>query len=424
MRGRKKNAAPMQDASQAPITRVLVLSDSFLPHAGGSREYYNNIYRGLAGASDSPVVILTKKVPGWREFDEKVCSDWFRIYRRFKPLASWKYLELPKGIFPLLQAAWHTILDWPSIIHAGDLYPPGLIAMIFKRVLGLPYAVYCHGEEITQTDRFRFQPLVRDQIYKNADAVIANSEFARQNLLRIGVASEKIHKITPGVDAVRFRPQAPSAEMVKRYGLEGKIVVLTVARLVARKGHQATLRAFASICHDIPDAQYLIVGTGPEEPRIRQLAQELNITERVTFAGYVPEDHLPGIYNLGDIMVMPNRQEEDGDVEGFGIVFLEANAAAKPVIGGRSGGAVEAIEHGVTGFLVNPEDVTELANVMRRLLLERKLREEIGAAGMNRVRTEFNWDSRVRALRDVNNGILETLRRSSKGQSEPAKGHI
>ena len=391
---------------QVRRSKVLVLADSFLPHAGGSREYYHNIYRSLLKSGKFEVTILTKKVPGWREFDNHWSCELFRIERRFNPLRSYRYSELPKGLGPFFQALWHVMRHSPDIIHAGDLYPQGFTALLLRKILGLPYIVYCHGEEITQTDRFRYQPKVRNWIYKNADAVIANSEFARHNLLRIGVRPERITKITPGVDAKRFRPQIPNLNLRRQYNLQGKTVILTVARLVPRKGHRAALEGFAAISRQFPEAHYLIVGTGPEEAHLRRLTQELQIQEQVTFAGLVPGTILPELYGLCDIMLLANRQETNGDVEGFGIVFLEANAAGKAVIGGRSGGAVEAVLDGVTGYLANSEDPIEIGNLLRRLLSDRALREKMGAAGARRASLEFTWEERARMLETVNSAVL------------------
>jgi phosphatidyl-myo-inositol dimannoside synthase len=387
-------------------TKVLLLTDAFLPHAGGSREYYNNIYRELVQLGDSEVTILTKKIRGWEAFDRMASTEFFRIQRKFKPLRSWKLHELPRGLGPFLQTVWHVLRERPDVIHSGDLYPQGVIAMTLKKLFGIPYVVYCHGEEIPQLDRFRFQPRVRDRIYKNGNAVVAASEFTRQNLLRLNVKDERIHKIMPGVDSSKFKSCASGEALRTKYGLQGKVVVLTVARLVPRKGHRLSIQAFAKVCGEIPGAHYLIVGTGPDEARLRELVQREGIANRVTFTGYVAAEQLPEIYNLGDIMMMPNRQEENGDVEGFGIVFLEASAAGKPVIGGRSGGAVEAIREGVTGYLVNPDDVDELAGVLKRLIVDRKLREKMGNAGAAWMSSEFNWNTRARLLRAINRGIL------------------
>jgi hypothetical protein len=149
------------------------------------------------------------------------------------------------------------------------------------------------------------------------------------------------------------------------------------------------------------------------------MVQDAGLKRRVTFAGYVAAEQLPDIYNLCDIMLMPNRLEEDGDVEGFGIVFLEANAAGKPVIGGRTGGAAEAIADGSTGFLVNPNDHQEIAGSLRRLLEDPGLREKFGAAGVRRVRSDFSWETRAKILRKVSLDILGKDRRKM-GTKPPA----
>jgi phosphatidylinositol alpha-1,6-mannosyltransferase len=249
---------------------------------------------------------------------------------------------------------------------------------------------------------------VRNFIYRQADAVIANSEFAKQQLLRIGVSEQSINKITPGVDSMRFHQRSPNPQLISRYGLEGKTVVLTVARLVPRKGHRAALEAFAKVCREIPDAHYLIVGTGPEETRIRLQVEQLGLQKRVTLAGFIPGEQLPELYNLCDLMLLANREEADGDLEGFGIVFLEANAAGKTVVGGKSGGAIEAIVDGVTGFLVDPDDPEEIASVMRRLLLDPSLRNFLGAAGRQRSMKEYRWENRAQTLSQINASLLKS----------------
>ena len=297
--------------------------------------------------------------------------------------------------------------DSPAIIHAGDLYPPGVIAMTLKKMLGVPYIIYCHSEELTSTDGYRYQPRVRNQIYLNSDAVVAASKFAKQNLLRVGVPEERIHIISPGVNLARLQCTQSQEELRERYGMKGKLVLLTVGRLISRKGHQLVLRALDKVRSQVPNAHYIIVGKGPEEARLRQTVQEMGLGEHVTFQGLAQEQALADYYNLCDVMVMPNRQEANGDVEGFGMVFLEANAVGKPVVGGRSGGAVEAIADGTSGFLVNPDDPEELAATLVRLLSDRDLRERIGAAGARRVRDEFSWETRARDLRQLGPGNSE-----------------
>lgn len=396
--------------------RIALLADSFLPHAGGSRVYYYHIYKHLVAEFRDRVTVLTGKVPGWEQFDRRESTESFKIIRRFKPLPNWKYHQLPKIVFPLGEAIRLVRNDNVDLIHCGDLYPQGVIGLGLKCLLGIPYLVFCHGEEITQTDRRRYQPYVRDRVYQRADGVVAANEFGVSNLRRIGVAEDRIHKITPGVQCENFRPQPREPDLVDRFSLSGKVTLLTVGRLVPRKGHDVVLAALARILNEVPNVRYLIVGKGPERARLEALARELAIRDVVEFVGSVSDDKLPQFYNLCDVFVMPNRFESDGDIEGFGMVFLEASATCKPVVAGRTGGTAEAILDGVTGFLVDPQDVDELSAALKKLILNPALRYEMGSAGRRRAQTEFCWQPRAHDLRRLSSEILERV-----GQRRPER---
>ncbi|HWC00682.1 MAG TPA: glycosyltransferase family 4 protein [Bryobacteraceae bacterium] len=387
--------------------KILFTADAYLPHAGGSRVYYHNVYKLLAEEHRDSVTVLTKEVPGWQAFDEQAASAQFHVIRRSKPLAAWKYHQLHTLLIPLGHTLSVLRKTKPDVLHIGDLYPQGLIGWMLKRLTGFPYIAYCHGEEITQMDRRRLEPIMRNCIYRDADGVIACSSFARENLIRIGVPKERITKINPGVDYLRFTPGPPSRELVQRFGLEGKRVLLTVARLVPRKGHAAVIEALAKIGHAASDIRYLVVGTGPELERLRGMVREKRLEQVVTFVGYVPDADLPDYYRAGDIMVMPNFEEPgSGDIEGFGMVFLEANAAGKPAIAGHSGGTAEAVLDGVTGYLVDPHNVDHLAARLHSLLADDKLRSALGQTALARVREEFSWQSRAAAIREVTLRVL------------------
>jgi phosphatidylinositol alpha-1,6-mannosyltransferase len=172
--------------------------------------------------------------------------------------------------------------------------------------------------------------------------------------------------------------------------LTGKRVIVTVGRLVDRKGHDMIIRALPKVLNDIPETVYLIVGRGPTEERLQALAREVGVENHIVFCGFVPEAELLAHYHAGDVFAMPNR-EVRGDTEGFGIVFVEAGACGKPVIAGRSGGAVEVVAEGVTGFLVNPLDVHEIAETLTTLLQNRDLAARMGEAGRARVEQHYNY---------------------------------
>jgi phosphatidylinositol alpha-1,6-mannosyltransferase len=381
--------------------RSLLLADSFLPHRGGSRTYYYQLYKDWA---PDQVTVLTKKVPGWQEFDARESTDHFRIIRRFRPVPSSRYSELPKAVLPLLHAAARTHVEHVDVLHSGDLFPQGITALLLRRLRALPYIAFCHGEEVSQTDRFRYQPTIRNRIYLSADAVIANADYACRRLREIGVPADRIHKITPGVDCDVFSPGTPNPELQERHRLSKCFVLLTVARLIPRKGHDMVLKAVARLAGEFPYLHYLIVGTGPEELKLRDLASALGISQRVTFAGFVSDDQLPDCYRMSNVLIMPNR-EQNNDLEGFGISFLEASATGKPVIGGRSGGTSEAVSHGISGELIDGTDLKQLVAAIRAFLVEPGKAEAMGRAGRTRAQLEFDWKIRAQQLRYITRDV-------------------
>jgi phosphatidylinositol alpha-1,6-mannosyltransferase len=399
------------DVSSPPDPiRFLVMADSFLPHSGGSRVYYANLYKNLLEQYPDTITLLTKKVPGWRNFDSQNINQRFRISRRFNPLPNWKYGQLPKAFPQLVHASATLAAGRYDCMHCCDLFPQALNGVALSAVFGLPLLIFCHGDEISQTDRRRFQPRVRDFVYRRADALVAANQYAKDGLLRIGIPSNRIHKVTPGVDLEHFRPGSPSKGLVDRFALAGKKVLLTVARLVPRKGHRIVLEALSVVSKQIPNLKYLIVGEGPEKERLEQIVQQLQLGGVVTFVGDVSHEQIAEFYKLCDIFIMINRLEGGGDVESFGMVFTEANAMGKVVIGGRSGGTAEAVLDGTTGFLVDPESAPDVAGRLLLLLNDEELARSMGSAGLKRVIHEFGWKSRSDILRRISADLVSKRR--------------
>jgi phosphatidylinositol alpha-1,6-mannosyltransferase len=406
--GLRQQPAGSPGPSQA--MNILMLTDLFLPHSGGSRVYYYNLYKHLATDFPDEVTILTTKIPGGEEFDRRVCTESLRIVRRFRPLDGWKYHQLPKGILSLMPAVRLIHERRVDVLHCGDLYPPGAIGLLLKRWTGMPYLMFSHGDEISQTENRRYQPRVRDRIYCGADFVVAANQFAYRHLLRIGVRPERLRKITPGVDRDRFRPLPRNRELAGRLGLERSTVLLSVGRLAPKKGFPLVLQAVAKAARQCERLRYLIAGDGPERPQLERMVHDLGITEAVTFLGDVPQEKLAELYNLCDVFVLANREAE-GDVETFGMVFLEASAVGKPVVGGRSGGTAEAVLDGVTGFLVDPKDPEELAGALCSLIRDPELRQRMGSAGLRRAHSEFDWSRRAGELREITREVILAARR-------------
>jgi phosphatidylinositol alpha-1,6-mannosyltransferase len=406
----------MQNSSKtAERINHLVMTDSYLPHSGGSRVYYANLYKNLLLAYPDTVTLLTKKVPGWQEYDRTASTDRFRIIRRFKPLPNWKYEQLPKAIPQLMQAGGTMLSDQYDCLHCGDLFPQAFNGVVLRMIFGVPLIVFCHGDEISQTDRRRHQPKLRDFIYRQADAIVAANEFAFDGLTRIGIAPSRIHKLTPGVDREHFHPDPPKQDLIQKHKLGGKKVILTVARLVPRKGHKVVLEALPKVLPQVKGLAYLIAGDGPEKPRLEQLARDLGVSDSVIFLGDVSHNQIREYYNICDVFLMINRTESQGDIESFGMVFTEANAMGKPVIGGRSGGTAESVLEGQTGFLVDPDSSDEVAGRLCLLLANPDLAREMGATGLRRVAEEFNWESRGLALRKITERLVQARRSRPHG---------
>jgi phosphatidylinositol alpha-1,6-mannosyltransferase len=190
---------------------------------------------------------------------------------------------------------------------------------------------------------------------------------------------------------VRLRPDLPTADLRARHGLDDRPVVSSVSRLVARKGHDVLIRAMARVRAYAPGATLVVVGDGPSRGRLEGLAAKAP-PGSVVFAGEVPEEDLPRYYALGDVFALPCRSRLGGlEVEGFGLVFLEAAACGRPVVVGDSGGAREALVDGVTGILVDGRDVARVADAIGGLLADPERARAMGAAGRERVLRSFTW---------------------------------
>ncbi len=246
------------------------------------------------------------------------------------------------------------------------------------------------------------------RVYRNAATNIVNSRNTGRLLEALGVPAERIHVAYPGVDATRFRPDIEGSDIRRRFAAQGETVLLSVGRLQRRKGHDLAIRAISRLDRSAP-VQYLIAGDGDERQRLEALARERGVAERVHFLGEVRAADLPRYYAACDIFLLPNRIDTDGDIEGFGIVFLEAASTERPAIGGRSGGVPEAIADGETGVLVSGTDEEELTSAIQRLAASESLRRAMGTAGRQRVRREFTWERAAETVRAIHVAVASAI---------------
>jgi phosphatidylinositol alpha-1,6-mannosyltransferase len=266
--------------------------------------------------------------------------------------------------------------------------------LLMRTWAGWKVAVVAHGMEITKNGhRPRRQTGLR-WAFGSADLAVAVSRFTRDRILDAGVAPDQVRVLPCGVSPDLFRPRDGAAAR-RRFGFGTRPVLLTLARLVSRKGHDLVIRALPELRRRVPDLLYVIAGpeNRPYEERLRALAREQGVEEGVRFHGYVDEAALPDLYAASDVYAMPSRHDTaGGNFEGFGISYLEANACGLPVVGADTGGVADAIVDGVTGFLVPTEDVPALTDRLGRLLTDPAAARLMGEAGRKRVLAEFTWE--------------------------------
>lgn len=379
----------------AGAEKTLLISSEFPPVTGGMSTQLYNLWKRLPGKR---TVILTSKCKSKGLYGGDRGLD---IIRELYPLGG----NLAARVFRTVAVIWHvwrqTGLRRIKCNHCAQVISAGLGGLLVKKLKGIPYSVYVYSADILEFSRNKLTRRVMRNVMDASERIIANSSFTKGVLLDKKLAEpEKVVVLTPGVDTARFSPEKGDGGIRKQYGITGEAkVVLTVSRLVPRKGHDAVIKAMQGIVEVVPSAVYMIVGDGPEKPRLKKLVKERGLEGRVIFVGEVPADDLVYFYNTCDLFILlPRLIPETGDAEGFGMVFLEAAACGKPVVAGRSGGVAEAVIDGKTGLLVAPEDMVEIKEAMTRMLTDLEYARELGANGLVRARKEFSWDARAEEL--------------------------
>jgi phosphatidylinositol alpha-1,6-mannosyltransferase len=267
----------------------------------------------------------------------------------------------------------------------GELIAGGWLLGLLCWIPGIRSVVYVHGEEITTGDAYDPRHRRARRGLRRADRVVVVSRFSQAQATRLlgSSAGRKLFLVPNGVDRGRFTPGVRRADLAERYGLSGAFVFVSICRLVEKKGVDNAIRALALVARTRPDCRLLVVGAGPYASELHSLAEVCG-GGRVIFAGGVAEEELADHYRLGDVFVMPNRALANGDTEGFGLVFLEANACGLPAVAGTDGGSTEAVEHGVNGLVVDGRSVEQIAEAMLRLREDEGLRGELARGGLAR----------------------------------------
>ncbi|MFC9112395.1 MULTISPECIES: glycosyltransferase family 4 protein [Streptomyces] len=276
----------------------------------------------------------------------------------------------------------------------GAAAPLGLMAPALRRAGAGRIVATTHGHEAGWAQLPAARQLLR-RIGESTDTITYLGEYTRSRVAGALTpeAAARMVQLPPGVDEKTFHPGSGGDEVRARLGLAGRPVVVCVSRLVPRKGQDTLIRAMPAILAAEPDAVLLIVGGGPYEKDLRRLAADTGVAASVRFTGSVPWSELPAHYGAGDVFAMPCRTRRGGlDVEGLGIVYLEASATGLPVVAGDSGGAPDAVLDGETGWVVRGGSADETAERVITLLGDEELRRAMGRRGREWVEQKWRWD--------------------------------
>lgn len=372
--------------------RHVFVTQDYAPDLGGMARRHVELCRRFA---PDEIVVSTVASSRAGEFDG---GEGYQIARQPFPFAQAKRFSNQLAWGMDLAARCRAGVD---VIHLGNVRPCGYAVALASRRAHTPYLIYVNGgdllREIRMTDAQAMKRWSARHIFGGALGIVANSAWtaalARDVMERVGVkVPPPVAAIDLGTDPVQFSPDKDRRGLRARLGIGEAPLVLTVARLVPHKGQDVAIQAFARLQGSLGEARYLIVGEGGDASRLRQLAQSLGVENRIILGGPLPNDDVAEAYATADVYVGLSRVANGVDVEGFGISFVEASASGTPCIAGDSGGVRSAVRDGETGFVVPPTDVAAATDALGRLLVDRELRQQMGAAGRQAVLTHFNWD--------------------------------
>lgn len=385
---------------------ILIVAFDFKPVIGGVSEYTHKV-SSLLSAKGHKIVVFAPYMDGGREFDKDCVYEVYRYdYRALHTLnilnRYFKEYSLIKSIIKKYDI---------DIVLGNHICANPYSYWITAKLMKKPVCVMVYGmevkEELRGIDGFK-----KKLVLRNSDKVFCISNYICAYAAKLGARRKKMSIVYPGITVNDFIPynNKLSSFVTRKLFLEDKKVILTVGRLIERKGQDAVIMAMPRILKEIPNLVYVICGQGPYEKSLKEMAEKYGVKDRVIFTGSIDESHKQAYYDASDIFVMLNRELVNGDVEGFGIVFLEAGACGKAVIGGSSGGVAEAIIDNQTGLLVNPTDINAVAQAIVYLLKNPDIAKDMGIKGRRMAEESFTWEKLVPKFEQEFIGILPEVK--------------
>lgn len=374
-------------------TRTLIVTNDFPPRPGGIQSFVHSMALRLPRDS---VVVYTSS---WKDNRE------VRVFDAAQP-------------FPVVRDATHMMVPNPRVFRRakdiaraekcdavwfGAAAPLGLMGVGLREAGAARLVATTHGHEAGWAQLPVSRRLLR-RIGDSVDTLTYLGDYTRSKIAPVLApdAAARMVQLPPGVDETVFRPGVGGAQVRERLGLADRPVVVCVSRLVKRKGQDVLIQAMPEILRAVPDAALLIVGDGPYRGDLEKLVDRVGVRKAVTFTGAVPWSELPAHHEAGDVFAMPCRTRRGGlDVEGLGIVYLEASATGRPVVAGRSGGAPDAVLDGETGHVVDGRAPAQVARRVSELLLDPAAAKAMGERGRQWVEEAWRWDLLAGRLRGL-----------------------
>ncbi|MFG2051512.1 glycosyltransferase family 4 protein [Micromonospora sp. NPDC048935] len=364
-------------------SRTLLITTDFPPRIGGIQSFVHNL--AIRQPADS-VVVYTVTAPGAAAFD---AQQPFEVIREDTRLL----LPVPGVLRRAVDIARSNECER---VWFGTAAPLGLLAADLRKQAGVGrFLGQTHGHDTAWAALPGARSVLR-RLGREVDVVTYLGEYTRRRLARV---LSNLDQLAPGVDTELYHPGVDGSPVRERHGLTGRPVVVCVSRLVPRKGQDVLLRALPLVRRAVPDVSLLIVGDGPDRVRLEKRANDAGLGDAVVFTGAVESEELPAHYAAGDVFAMPCRTRRAGqDIEGLGIVYLEASATGLPVVAGNSGGAPDAVREGETGYVVDGRDVAAVAERLVTILRDSALAKRLGDAGRRWVEAEWHWDRQAARL--------------------------
>jgi phosphatidylinositol alpha-1,6-mannosyltransferase len=380
------------------MARILLVTNDFPPRRGGIQSYLENLVRELVAADVHTLTVYAPKWAGCEEFDAAAAVYGYDVVRH--PTT----LMVPE---PSVAVRMRRLIARRDIdtVWFGAAAPLALLTPLARDAGASRVIASTHGHEVG----WSMLPLARTalrRIGNDTDVVTFISHYTRDRFASAFGPRAALEHLAPGVDTDRFEPNSVArAEMRARYRLGERPVVLCLSRLVPRKGQDMLIRALPAVRERVDGAALVIVGGGPYRDALHRLADQFGVAEHVVFTDGVPSDELPAHHAMADVFAMPCRTRGAGlDVEGLGIVYLEASATGVPVVAGRSGGAPETVVDGETGLVVDGWDVGAIAAAVGDVLADPDRAVRMGAAGRRWAVDNWQWRFKAQRLGELLSG--------------------